>query len=88
MVSPDQLNISPLLITLCYPIKEQEHTSTCLLANKWVYDATSKVCQEYKNNCILTDHWINCENIDLQKNTAVNSNVDINKWVSGLIPPN
>lgn len=27
---------------------------------------------------------MNCENADLQKNTAVNSNVDVNKWMPGL----
>lgn len=59
-----------------------------MLVSKSVYDATSKVCQEYKNNCILTDHGMNCENEDLQKNTAVNTNVDVNKWMSGLTPPN
>lgn len=31
---------------------------------------------------------MNCENVDLQKNTAVNSNVDVNKQMPGLTPPN
>lgn len=39
-----------------------------MIVSKSVYDATSKVfCQEYRNNCILTDHRTNCENVDLQK---------------------
>lgn len=44
-----------------------------MLVSKSVYNATSKVCQEHKNNCILTDHGMNCENVDLEKNTAVNT---------------
>lgn len=31
---------------------------------------------------------MNCEKVDLQKHTAVNSNVDVNKWMPGLPPLN